>query len=241
MRDAQSDSDHLAAVMVLVAGIAFAVSPFFTSGFNGFEPEQFPVPQYRAPIQPAGYAFSIWGVIYLWLLVHAATGLFLRADDPEWRAMRWPLVVSLALGASWIAVAQTSPVYATVQIWLMLIAALVALFRSPRVDRWRAEAPVALYAGWLTAASFVSLGLVFAGYGIGPDAAGWGYLALAAALVFALAVQTALGRAATYAVAVAWALVGIAVANWGSSAGMVAAALLGAAVMAAAGWRAARG
>lgn len=56
------------AVLTFVATLAFAGSPFLSSGFNGFAADQFPVPQIGAPIQPAGYAFSIWGVIYLWLI-----------------------------------------------------------------------------------------------------------------------------------------------------------------------------
>jgi hypothetical protein len=231
------DGDRLAAILVLVAGLAFAVSPFFSTGFNGFAPDQFPIPQNDPPIQPAGYAFSIWGIIYIWLLIHAATGLFQRAEDPEWRAMRWPLTVSLGVGASWIAVAQTSPVAATAQIWLMLIAALVALYRSPRVDRWRAQEPIALYAGWLTAASFVSIGLIGAGHGILFGATGWGFAALAATLVFALTVQTTLARAPAYGGAVIWALIGIAVANGTSAPLMTAAALAGAGLMAVAAWR----
>lgn len=239
MRDAQSDTDHMAAILVFTAAVAFAVIPFVGSGFNGFEPSQFPIPQDNPPIQPAGYAFAIWGLIYAWLLVHAATGLFLRADDPDWRPVRFPLLGSLAIGAAWIPAANLSPPAATVMIWLMLAGAVVALFRTTRADRWRLQAPIAIYAGWLTAASFVALALVFAGYGIGFGAGPWGIVLLIAALVFAAAVQLKLDRAPEYGATVIWALVAIVVANWGGAWTMVVLAAAGCLLMAALAWRAA--
>ena len=54
-------------LLVLLAALAFALSPLLSSGFNGFAPDQFPIPQDNPPVQPAGYAFAIWGLIYLWL------------------------------------------------------------------------------------------------------------------------------------------------------------------------------
>jgi hypothetical protein len=95
--------------LVLVATLSFVASPYVTDGFAGFDPDLFPIPQDRPPVQPAGYAFAIWGLIYLWLIVHAGFGLFQRADDAGWDAPRWPLFVSLGLGTGWIAVANTSP------------------------------------------------------------------------------------------------------------------------------------
>jgi hypothetical protein len=97
--------------LVIVAAIAFVVTPFFADPFTGFDPALFPVPVDDPPIQPAGWAFAIWGVIYLWLLVSAGFGLFKRDIDPDWDRLRWPLFVSVAIGASWISVALIAPVW----------------------------------------------------------------------------------------------------------------------------------
>lgn len=234
------DQARLAAILVLTAGLAFAASPFFTSGFNGFTPDQFPIPQENAPIQPAGWAFSIWGLIYLWMLVHAFTGLVKRDDDPAWAPMRWPLFISLALGASWISVAQQSPVLATFQIWIMLLAALIALSRSPVEDRWTAQAPLAIYAGWLTAASFVALGLSMAGNGIILDATGWAVAGLVGLTAFATAFQQFLGRAPEYSTTVIWALSGVIAANLGDRPVIAALAGVAAAILAVQAFRIAR-
>ena len=93
---------QLWAALVLLGALVFAAAPFLTPGFNGFEPSQFPVPQDDPPVQPAGYAFSIWGLIYLWLIAGAVFGLWKRADEPDWAALRPPLFASLALGSVWL-------------------------------------------------------------------------------------------------------------------------------------------
>ncbi|MFP7570638.1 hypothetical protein [Marivita sp. S2033] len=201
-------------VLVLVAAIAFAASPFFAEGFNGFDPNQFPIPQDNPPVQPAGYAFSIWGLIYAWLIIGAGFGVLKRIDDPDWAAMRPPLVVSLAIGAIWLPVANVSPIIATILIWAMLVSAFFSLFRVGDTDRWLQQAPVAIYAGWLTAASSVSIGLLLAGYGVLPPTVA-ALAALALGLGVALVAQYRLHRAPEYGVTVIWALIGVIVANTG--------------------------
>lgn len=200
------------AIATFAAAILFAISPFFTLGFNGFEASQFPVPQIDPPVQPAGYAFSIWGLIYLWLIAGTGFGLLRRAEADTWATARPALFVSLAIGASWIAVAQLSVVWATAQIWIMLIAAVAAFLRASDSDIWWQREPIGAYAGWLTAASSVSIGLVLAGYGYtSQDVAA--YIGLSIALVIAVAIQKACPTSLSYPLAVIWALVGVAVSN----------------------------
>ena len=204
---------QLAAWITLALTAAFALAPAVTSPFSGFRADQLPIPQVDPPIQPAGYAFAIWGVIYGWLLVSAVFGAWKRADDSDWDHARVPLMVSLAIGVPWLAIANASAIWATVTIFLMAAGAIVALVRAPLRDRWWFQAPVALYAGWLTAASFVSLGSTAAGYGIVFDQLGWAIAGILGALI--LAIGTFIGRpsAPEYLLAVIWALTGIIVAN----------------------------
>ena len=172
------------AVLTLLSAVAFLLSPFLSSGFAGFAPDQFPIAQVDPPVQPAGYAFSIWGLIYILLLAGAAFGAIKRVDHPAWDAARWPLIASLLVGAAWIPIANRSVFGATVLIWIMLVTAVLALRAAGRDDRFWLRTPIALYAGWL------AIGLVLAGYGwLGGTAAA--LLCITLALVIALSVQLA--------------------------------------------------
>lgn len=223
--------------VVLLLALAFAASPLWVPDFGGFDADQFPVPQEDPPVQPEGYAFAIWGVIYLWLIVGAGFGAWKRWADPAWAAMRLPLALSLAVGAVWLPVAVRSPIWASILIWVMLITVLLALWRAPRSDPWAAAWPVGLYAGWLSAASCVSIGLLLAGYGLTGEAlAAWVMVGIAIALAWA--VQWMLGFAPTYGVAAIWALIAVAVQNSFGGVGLL--ALAGAAALITPTLRAAR-
>jgi len=204
-------------IAVLLATLAFAVSPFLNPEFGGFDPDRYPIPQNEPPVQPAGYAFAIWGVIYLWLIVHAVLGIWKYATDPAWERTRWPLLVSLGVGMFWLPVALVSPIWATVMIWVMLAGAVLATIEASKGGpKWALQLPLGLYAGWLSAASFVSIGLLGAGYGVVFAEVGWAVTALALAVVFAVLCQSACTGTWSYGLAVAWGFAAIAVANLGS-------------------------
>ena len=228
---------NVAAYAILALTVAFALSPAFTDPFMGFTEDQLPNPQIDPPIQPAGYAFAIWGVIYLWLILSAGFGALQRHSDANWHRARLPLGISLLIGVPWLAIANASAIWSTVAIVLMAAGAIQALLHAPARDRWLFLMPVGLYAGWLTAASFVSLGSTMAGYGILTDSLGWAYLGIVGAFGVTAFFLVRSG-APSYGLAVIWALVGIIAANGAS--GVSAAATVGAATLAALTWRTAQ-
>ncbi len=213
--------------LTLIFTATFVVSPAVTSPFTGFSADQLPIPQIDPPVQPAGYAFAIWGLIYSWLIVSAVFGVWRRAADKSWEAARRPLILSLSIGTPWLWIANNSAIWATITIMAMAIFAIIALVLAPRHDRWSLQAPVAIYAGWLTAASFVSLGSTAAGYGVLLGGIGWAYLAIALALAVTLAVMTLRPSAPEYAFPVIWALVGIIIPNLGMATGVATVAAVG--------------
>ena len=217
--DEQRDGDRMRAILVLAATVGFVSSPFWSAGFGGFDLDAFPVPLDDPPTQPAGYVFGIWGIIYLWLLASALFGLLVRSEDASWDAGRWWLVTSLILGTPWISVATSSPVLATLLIFGMFATALRAVWLSPQRDRWALRLPLALYAGWLTAAAGVSVSILAAGYGAAPF---WSLVGLLLALLVGMAVQIRLTGAATYGIAIAWGLFGVTVKNFSSGEGSLA-------------------
>jgi len=124
------DMMKLKAIVLLLATLAFGVAPFVTPPFTGYDPGLFPIRIERPSIQPAGYAFSIWGVIYLWLIAHAVYGVWKRAENPAWDVVRIPLTVAVGVGAVWLSIAGVSPVWGTVTIWIMAAGAILAFLRA---------------------------------------------------------------------------------------------------------------
>lgn len=201
------------ALILALATLAFGLAPILGPAFSGYDPSLLPVRIDRPSIQPAGYAFSIWGVIYLWLVLHAGFGLLKRAEVPAWDRVRWPLTVAVAIGAVWQAIALQSVIWGTVTIWMMAAGAIAAFLRAdPVADRWLLSGPTAIFAGWLSAASAVSTGVLIAGYGWLSDTAA---AAAMLALVLAIAVTVQMRRPLmpVYGLTVIWALVGMIVAN----------------------------
>ncbi|MGP9789321.1 hypothetical protein [Roseinatronobacter sp. NSM] len=207
---------QLLPTLTLLATAAFVLSPYVTDPFSGFDPQRFPVPQLDPPVQPAGYAFAIWGIIYLWLAVFAVMGVYARRQDAGWHRVQAPMILSLGPGALWLWIAGFSPIGATVLIFWMLFFAVQALLRAPSQDRWVLQAPIGLYAGWLTAAAHVSLGVSLGGYGLASPL--WAaIIALAGATALAVWVLARRPDSPDYSVAVIWALIGVLVANLGGA------------------------
>lgn len=201
------------AALTLLAALAFLASPIVSPGFSGFTADQFPIPQPDPPIQPTGWTFAvIWSVIYLWLIASALFGVMKRSRDPAWDRPRAPLIASLAIGAAWIPVANLSPLAATLLIWLMLGTALWALLLTPGKDRLWLQAPLGLYAGWLTAAACVATAVTATGYGATPvQPVHAAFLVLASWIALTIA---RLGRGYPfYVLAMLWASFGILVDN----------------------------
>lgn len=228
------------AYIILVLTIAFAAAPIFSAPFTGYDPAAFPVQIARNAIQPAGWAFSIWGLIYVWLIVHAGFGAFARSGDPAWRPVRPALAISLAIGTAWLALALFDPITATLAIVVMAAGALWAILQADTSrDRWLLSAPLALYAGWLTAAAGVSLSVLVSGYGLLPNTIS-ALVFLGLVLAVAAAVQARRPRQPLYSAAVIWALIGVAAANGTELPLITAAALFGAVGLTVFAWRLAR-
>jgi hypothetical protein len=203
---------HALAPLTLIVTLTFIGSSFLST-FTGFRPHQLPIPQIDPPIQPAGWAFAIWGLIYLGLIASALFGVTQRRTDAAWDRARAPLLGSLVIGTPWLAVAGWNAIVATVMIVVMAALAILALLRAPRADRLWLQAPIALYAGWLTAASWVAIASTAAGYGLVTDSTGWALIGMAGALGVAGTVLWRNPQAPEYALTVIWALFGIAMAN----------------------------
>ncbi|WP_160144498.1 hypothetical protein [Pseudogemmobacter humi] len=183
------------------------MSPWVSGGFAGFRPGQFPVTD-RWPAQPASWAFSIWGPIYIALIIATIIGVMCGGAD--WERAAKPLTVSLAVGVFWVAAANRAPLPATIMTVSMATFAILAWVRRGQ-SLWQ-RLPLGLYAGWLTAASGVAISAALTGYGILPAQTA-AILMLLEVLAVGLMILARPDSDWTCAPALLWALTGVIAAN----------------------------
>lgn len=177
------------------------------------------------PIVPAGYAFSIWGLIYLSCLAYAVYQLVPRQRvRAVHRRTGWWLAAAFAASTVWV------PLFGSGHLGLaqVVVVGLVALLAvagwrmtrsgpAPEVaDRFLFRLPLTLYLGWATVSAAAGFGTTFRFLGV-PERGGWMTgLSILMVLVTTLAAVIAvssLAAAAGYAGATCWALVAMAVAT----------------------------
>ena len=177
----------------------------------------------RSPVTPAGYAFSIWGLIYLACLALAVfQALPAQRGRPVHRRTGWWLVAAFTAATVWV------PVFATRTLWLaqlvilVLLASLVVAVRrsvrsGPAVDRTEQFAfrlPVTLYLGWVTVATVAGFGTTFRSLGLPESGLATTLVSLLlvlAATVFSVVVVGRFAALAAFAFTAAWALVAVVV------------------------------
>ncbi len=177
-------------------------------------------------LRVAGYAFSIWGVIYLGLLVYAVRQALPQTGESLLiHRFGWPSAAAF-LGIGWWIVAaafdwETATIVLIFASLAMLLVPLLlnagairALARSDR-DRWMVVWPLALLAGWLTVAAPLNLLTVVTGNEALPAMLSptvWAMLAIVGVGLVAVGVTWRL-RTLAYALPIAWGLLGAFVAE----------------------------
>lgn len=212
-------------LLLLLAIGQLALPPLlFAQGFDQGAARP-PLAAAANPATPAGYAFIIWGFIYLGSLALAVYALTAAGRaDPLIDRIIWPCIAGFGLCLLWLVAASKGPVWLTVPIiigmGLALGSALFTILTWPQPLGWVRQvavaAPLGLYFGWLTAAMFVNAADVLPGYGFnrfGLAPGMFGLLVIAAAGALAIAFVALAGPHPAYVAAVLWALSGIIVRN----------------------------
>ncbi len=194
-----------------------------------------------ATLKVAGYAFAIWGVIYLGLVVYAVRQVLPQTgESPLIQRFGWPSALAFTGIGLWIVAAAVDAEVATiVLIFGSLTVLLIPLLRNAgpiralpfrERDRWTVVWPLALLAGWLTVAAPLNLITVATGNGDLPaflSPTVWAGIAIVVVAIVALAVTQRI-RTVAYALPVAWGLLGACVAEQPRNAPLAYVALAGA-------------
>ena len=175
----------------------------------------------QALITPAGYAFSLWGLI---TLLSAVTALaILRYGLGAWWETSVLADASVAfVGFSvWLVVAAQNWLWVSVVVFAVMVWALVHIMRllvrrrhdlsCPRWLTVLATVTFGLYLGWSSIAVFANVAAALIDDGVSASVAWWQFVVLLAAAVFAVCLARMLRGSIGYVVGVGWALVAIAI------------------------------
>jgi hypothetical protein len=168
---------------------------------------------------PAGYVFSIWGLIYLALIGFAVfQALPAQQNNRAVRATGWWFALTCVANSLWILLWQYGYYPLTLVMMLTLLASLIVIYRrlaaSGKPDtatRWLVRLPFSLYLGWISVATIanVSAVLVNVGWDGSPlSAVTWTVVMIAVAAALSL-LMSYRHRDLTYSGVIVWALIGI--------------------------------
>ena len=193
--------------------------------------------KYHTLITPAGYAFSIWGLIFLGLLAFGIyQGLGSQRTNPRFRAIGWWVVLNAVCNAIW------SPLFNNERIGVALLVILVMLFslfiieqrllewrhqpllatnpdatmleaKTSTTETWLARIPFSVYFGWVTVATILNVAVYLKATEfslLGLDEQTWAVAILIVGLAVGAVVFNRF-RSVAYILVFAWAYTAIAV------------------------------
>lgn len=180
---------------------------------------------YPSLFTPAGFTFSIWGVIYILLIIFAvyqAKGLFGNSNIPQNDFVRkigpWFMISSLG-NMSWIFAWHYQVVWLSMLLMLVILISLIKMYLNLGIgqrivsknQRNMVHHPVSVYLGWITVATIANastllIDLNWNGFGISGEI--WTALMIAAATLITIAVLF-VKRDLFYSLVIIWAFIGI--------------------------------
>lgn len=178
--------------------------------------------RYQAYFVPAGYVFSIWGVIYLGLIVFSLYQLLSpQQSAPAVRRIGWLYALSGLANCTWLFFWHYNLLGLSLVAMLVLLASLIAIYArlgvnvrpaSPQ-EKFYIHLVFSIYLGWISVATIANttIALSAAGWsGWGLPMAGWAVVMLIVAVAIA-AVISLTRRDIAYLLVLIWAFIGIAV------------------------------
>jgi hypothetical protein len=171
---------------------------------------------------PAGYVFSIWGIIYLgWVAFIIFQFRASQKESTRLRRLGYLFAISNLANATWLFCWHYNQFGLSVLVMLALLILLIASYLRLNVNRssittveyWSVDVPFSIYLGWITVASVANIAdwlylVEWNGFGISAQV--WAVIMLAVASLFGLAMALT-RRDVGYLSVLVWAFIGIAV------------------------------
>ena len=215
--------DTLRQVLVVVSVLATLAVNFLSEALplNGLSTAQIS-DRFHVFFVPAGYVFSIWGLIYIGLIAYAVfQALPSQRENPRLRRTGYPVIVSGLANMTWLFLWHYEQFPLTLVVMAGLLAVLIVIYLELGIGRekvsaaetWAVRVPFSIYLGWITVATIANVTDVlynagWNGFGINPR--NWALVLFAAVIVIA-GLMSLTRRDVAYNLVIVWALVGIAV------------------------------
>lgn len=175
---------------------------------------------FRVFVIPAGFTFSIWGLIYTLLLVFTVyQALPSRRADPLLRRLGYLPALSGLFNVAWIFLWQYELFVPTVVAMVGLLLTLIAIYlrldqgrtARSRTEDWAVSIPFRVYLGWITVATILNVAVALAsigvdGGGVRPEAIASAVLVVGLIIAATVVVR---GRDVAYGLVIVWAYAGI--------------------------------
>jgi len=157
--------------------------------------------RYDVLFKPAGYAFSIWGLIYLGLIGFAVYQASSRGRlDTDLIPVRIAFIINCLANAAWIFAWHYEQLALSVLIMAVILSSLVFIYLRlgvgrvvvPAATRWLVHHPFSLYLGWICVATVANVTIFL-------DRIGWNGFGLSDTFWFIAVVLVALTLSALFA------------------------------------------
>jgi hypothetical protein len=170
---------------------------------------------------PAGYVFSIWGVIYIQLIAFVIfRALPKQRENEDLAGIDGWFILSNLANAFWLVSFHYQHFLLALVFMLLLLVSLINIFLRLKIGKrrmdiawkWLMEAPFSVYMGWVSVATIANVTQVldyinWNRFGIAPEI--W-FIIMVIAIVVISALMSFTRRAFEFNLVLIWALVGIA-------------------------------
>lgn len=221
-------------VIIATAGVIFVNYLAGTGKINNTTPAEIS-DKYPTMLTPAGYAFSIWSIIYLGLLAFSIyQALPSQSDNPRFTRIRTFHIANCAANCGWLYLWHYDYIGLSILAMLFILSTLILINLNLRgiesgAELWTTKVPFNIYFGWITTATILNASIVLVYFGIQASEIVSTILAcllIATAVALAIIVRRSFDFP-SYALTIMWALIAIAVKQYAETA-IFAATIMGA-------------
>lgn len=219
-------------VIIATFGVIFVNFLAGTGRINNTTPGEISE-KYQTAITPAGYAFSIWSLIYLGLIAFSIYQAFpSQKNNPRFLRLRTLYVLNCVANCAWIYFWHYDFIAISLLAMFFILLSLILINFNLRgiesaSETWTTKVPFNIYFGWITVATILNAWVVLVYLGIQLSetvSTILAFFSVSLVVVLAFIIRRNFDFP-SYALTIAWALMAIAIGQYSQSFIMITAIL----------------